>query len=77
VNQVSLPPQIFTWLLSTVIGLIFGAGGAWAVFQRMRKDLNGIGAVQRRDRWNSMLALMVIHEKREDRQRLADLLRQQ
>lgn len=59
------------------MGLVFGAGGAWAIFMRMRKDVNGIGAVQRRDRWNLILALMVIHEKREDRQRLADLLRQQ
>lgn len=69
--------QIPLFLVTWATGMVFGAGGAWAIFLRMRKDLNGIGAVQRRDRWNLILALMVIHEKREDRQRLADLLRQQ
>ena len=42
-----------------------------------RKDTNALGKVVRRDRWNNMLAQMVIIEKREDRQRLADLLREQ
>ena len=72
-----MSPQLAPGLAVWVIGVIFGAGGAWAIFLRVRKDVNAIGAVQRRDRWNLMLALMVIHERREDRQRLADLLRQQ
>jgi hypothetical protein len=61
------------WLLA---GVIFGAGGAWAVFLRGRKDLNALGKIQRRDRWNLMLALMVTVEKREDRQRIVDLMRE-
>lgn len=73
----SIDARIIVPLASGAIGLIFGAGGAWAVFLRVRKDLNAIGAVQRRDRWNSMLAQMVILGKREDRQRMADLMRQQ
>ncbi|MGH9716392.1 MAG: hypothetical protein ACRD4R_06665 [Candidatus Acidiferrales bacterium] len=58
------------------IGAIFGAGGAWAVFSRMQKDLNGLGRAVRRDRWNRMLADMVTTEKREDRERLAAMLRE-
>lgn len=61
------------WLVST----IFAAGGAWVAFRQVRKDVNGIGKIQRRDRWNNMLGLMVITERREDRQRLADLMREQ
>jgi hypothetical protein len=72
-----MPSHFAQGLVVWIIGAIFGAGGAWAVFQRMRKDVNGIGAVQRRDRWNSMLATMVVTEEREDRQRWADLMRQQ
>lgn len=68
-----IPAQILTWLVSA----IFGAGVAWGAFSRMRKDVNGIGAATRRNHWNTLIALMVITEKREDRQRLADLLRQQ
>lgn len=59
-----------------VVGAIFGAGGAWAIFARMQRDVNALGRVVRRDRWNHMLADMVIHEKREDRQRIADLMRE-
>lgn len=62
------------WMLA---GVIFGAGGAWAIFLRVRKDLNALGKIQRRDRWNLMLALLVIIEKRDDRQRIVDLMRDQ
>jgi hypothetical protein len=68
-----IPSQILIWL----VGVIFGAGAAWGTFARMRKDMNGIGAATRRNNWNTLIALMVITEKREDRQCLADLLRQQ
>jgi hypothetical protein len=72
-----LPSQVLVWM----VGVIFGAG-AWSMknemsIRQMRKDLNGIGANVRRTNWNLLVALMVITEKREDRQRLADLLRQQ
>lgn len=60
-----------------ILGLSFGAGGAVYMARANRKDTNALGKVVRRDRWNNMLAQMVIIEKREDRQRLADLLREQ
>lgn len=56
-------------------GAIFGAGGAWAVFSRMQKDVNALGRGFRRDRSNLMLSLMVISDRREDREQLADLMR--
>lgn len=60
------------WLLA---GLIFGAGGAWAAFLRQRKDVNSLGRGYRRDRWNFMLAMMTMTDKREDRELLANFLR--
>jgi len=68
-----IPEQLIIW----VVGVVFGAGGAWAMVRQTRKDVNAIGAIMRRDRWNLLIALMVTLEKREDRQRLADLMRQQ
>jgi hypothetical protein len=65
-------PQIGIWLLSTV----FSAGVAWAAFGRMRKDINAIGRIQRRDRWNAMLTTMVITEERKDREAIAALMRE-
>jgi len=64
------------YLAYLAAGLIFGAGGAWAIFKRVRKDVNGIGKIQRRDRWNRMLADMVTLEKREDRELLARMMRE-
>lgn len=53
-----------------VVCAIFGAGVAWGALrgevQRLRKDLNAIGANLRR----LESALMVTTEKREDRERL-------
>lgn len=70
-------PQ-FNWqFIWSLVLAIFGAGSLWGSFLRMRKDMNGIGRVMRRDRWNHMLAEMVRLENREDRQRLADLMREQ
>lgn len=57
-------------------GLVFGAGVREAAFARMKRDVNGLGKVTRRDRWNRMLADMVILERREDREQLARLLRE-
>lgn len=72
-----LSPQ----LLTAAVGAIFGAGTVWGISRAheaaTRRDVNAIGGIVRRDRWNMMIALMVILERREDRQRLADLLRQQ
>jgi hypothetical protein len=64
-------------LVIWIVSMIFGAGAAWGAFKTLRKDVNAIGQIQRRDRWNLMIAMLVITEKREDRQRLADLMRQQ
>jgi hypothetical protein len=71
-----MPPltwQFISWLVAT----IFAAGIAFAALRQLRKDVNGIGRVMRRDRWNHMLAEMVRLDNRDDRQRLADLMREQ
>lgn len=59
-----------------LFGLVFGAGIAKSDLLRLKRDVNGLGKVTRRDRWNGMLAQMVILEKREDREQLARLLRE-
>ncbi|HWC97239.1 MAG TPA: hypothetical protein VG456_10825 [Candidatus Sulfopaludibacter sp.] len=71
-------------LLAALMGVaagLFSAGRVYASILQNRekdhRDLNAIGATVRRDRWNLLIALMVISDHREDRQRLADLLRQQ
>ena len=64
-----------------IVSAIFGAGVAWGIVRSQgaqdRRDLNAIGATMRRYHHNMLIALMVITQDREDRQRLADLLRQQ
>jgi hypothetical protein len=70
-------PQLTWQFISWLVGAIFYAGITYAVILQLRKDVNGIGRVMRRDRWNHMLAEMVQLEDREDRQRLADLMREQ
>ncbi|MGH9685303.1 MAG: hypothetical protein ACRD4S_17035 [Candidatus Acidiferrales bacterium] len=73
--------QVLLQILVAVASAIFGAGVAWGAMRAqgaaVRKDVNALGAIVRRDRWNLMMSLFVILEKREDRQRLADLMRQQ
>lgn len=71
-NWTSAAVNLGIWL----VGVIFGAGITLAMVRQMRRDVNGIGKIQRRDRWNTMLARMVITEIREDRQVIADLLRE-
>lgn len=72
-----LASEPLLWLVAA----IFTAGGILAKMRsdlaQNRKDINALGAIVRRDRWNKMLADMVTTESREDRQRLADLMRQQ
>jgi hypothetical protein len=60
------------WLAA---GLIFGAGGAWAIFERTRKDVNALGKTVQRDRWNEALAHMVLLDRREDREAYASMRR--
>lgn len=81
-NQFTVSPE----LLVLLITVIFFAGIGWGALLRLqrdvkskaeRSDLNNIGAILRRDRWNMMIALMLVIDSREDRQRLADLMRQQ
>jgi hypothetical protein len=73
--------HLVTEPLLWIVAAIFTAGGILATLRlavaQMRKDINALGATVRRDRWNNMLADMVTTESREDRQRLADLMRQQ
>jgi hypothetical protein len=71
-----MPSLISSQLITWCIGLIFGAGGAWAMFRQTRKDLNGIGARTRRFERNLLLYLMVTTEKREDRDKLAQFLKE-
>lgn len=74
-------PSISPEVLVPIITVIFGAGGILAALRskvdQSRKDINAIGMNTRRERWNKMLWEMVVTEKREDRQRLADLMREQ
>ena len=76
-----MTPQLIVQMLIAAVSAIFGAGVAWGMMRTqaaaMRKDVNALGAIVRRDRWNLMMALFVTLEKRDDRQRLADLMRQQ
>lgn len=67
-----LPYQLLIWF----VGVIFGAGGAFALFRRMQKDLNGLGGRQRRLEKNLTLALMVVLEERRDRELLAQFLKE-
>jgi len=73
------------WALA---GAVFGAGVAYGTargkFFRLEKDVNGLGACMRenfrrvdRQLKNFSLGLFIILDKREDRQRLADLMREQ
>jgi hypothetical protein len=62
-----------------LVGIIFGAGIAYggmkAGLARQKTDLNAIGGKQRRFEKNTVLALMIILEKREDRMRVARFLK--
>lgn len=63
--------------LSFASGVIFSAGILFARIMRISKDVNGLGGRSGRFEKNFTLAMMVIHEKREDRELLANVLRQQ
>jgi len=72
-----IPAAIPTSALIWIVGLIFVAGSLFANLKTLRKDVNGIGNSVRRQQWNLLIALLVITDSRDDRQRIADLLRQQ
>ena len=76
-----MSPWISPEVLVLIITVIFGAGVTVAVLRsglaQARKDINAIGMSVRRNNLNLMIALFVIMDSRDDRQRLADLLRQQ
>jgi hypothetical protein len=70
-------------LLTFIVTAIFFAGNAWLALKLVRKQsdetlkqLNGLGAGTRRRERNLILALMVITERREDREVLADFFRE-
>jgi hypothetical protein len=63
--------------LSFASGVIFSAGILFARIMRISKDVNGLGGRSGRFERNMVLTLMVVLEKREDRQVLAEMLRQQ
>jgi hypothetical protein len=62
--------------LSFVLGLVFGAGMLFAMIKEMRRDLNGLGGRAQRFERNTILVLMTVTDKREDRELLATMLRQ-
>ena len=62
--------------LSFASGVIFSAGILFARIMRISKDLNGLGGRSGRFEKNVLLTLMVIFDKREDRELLARMLRQ-
>jgi hypothetical protein len=53
--------------IAGVSGLIFGAGVSWALLERLRKDVNGLGFKMRRFERNAVLFAIAITERREDR----------
>jgi len=62
--------------LSFASGVIFSAGILFARIMRISKDVNGLGGRSGRFERNMVLTLMVISEKRDDRELLAKMLRQ-
>jgi hypothetical protein len=68
----AVPIQAVIW----IVGLIFAAGVAWSALKQTKKDVNGVGARQRKFEKNCLLALLVISEKREDRELLAQFLKE-
>ena len=67
------------WVIGAVSfasGTLFSAGIFFARVMRMSKDLNGLGGRSGRFERNVLLTLMVTHDKREDRELLAKMLRQ-
>jgi hypothetical protein len=61
---------------ASLVALIFSAGGFYFGVRRMRKDLNGVGGRQRKMDRNFVLILMVICNKREDRELIATLMKE-
>ena len=67
-----IPVQAVIW----IVGVIFAAGGGWMMLRQARKDVNGIGARQRKFEKNLVLVLMVNAANREDRMFLAQFLKE-
>ena len=61
--------------LGAIVTIVFAAGGAWALMQRMKKDLNGVGRRVRRMDVNTKLALMAMCPPAE-RWQLAEFLKE-
>jgi len=68
----AIPIQAVIW----IVGIIFAAGGGWMMLRQVRKDLNGVGARQRKLEKNLILVLMVNTANREDRMLLAQFLKE-
>ena len=61
-------------LLGLAISIIFAGGVAWTTLQQVRKDLNAMGAKFGRVKDHEtriILTMMVLAEKREDREVIA------
>lgn len=63
-----------TWdAIAAIVGAVFLAGGTIALQKVMRKDVNGLGANQRRSE-REMLVLLMTLVSVEDRKWLAEIL---
>lgn len=60
----------------SLVALIFAAGGFYFGVKQMRKDLNGIGGRQRKMGMNTLLILMVVSDKRADRELIATFMKE-
>jgi hypothetical protein len=61
-------------LLGFAITIIFAIGGAWAILQQVRRDLNAMGAKfgKFKDHDNRMvITLLVLTDSRKDREEIA------
>jgi hypothetical protein len=58
-----------------LVGAVFAAGGLYARIGQMRKDINGIGGKSRRFEKNLTLVLLVMTDKKEDREMIARYLK--
>jgi hypothetical protein len=65
-----------TWqMIAAIASFIFTGGGLYTEFRRLRRDVNGMGnGARKRDR-NMLLALLIISEKRDDRETIARYLK--
>jgi len=63
-------------LAKFVVVLIFATGVNYAILRRLLKDFNGLGKAHRKFVLNDILTGMVLADKREDRELIAQMFRE-